>query len=53
MPKKSKLQLKVQKTLLKVNCVSSLPEELNDSKLNNKKIENELKFTENIEGNNY
>ena len=51
-PKKSKLQLKVQKTLLKVNCISSLPEELNDSKLNslnNKKIENEPKFTENID----
>ena len=56
MPKKSKLQLKFQKNLLKVNCISSLPEELNDSKLsslNKKKIENEPKFTENIEGNNY
>ena len=53
MPYKSKRQKTLIKNLLNVNCVSLLPDELNDSKLNNKKIENELKFTENIEGNNY
>jgi hypothetical protein len=49
MPKKSKLQLKVQKTLLKKNCVTLLPDELNDSKLNNqsnKTNENDLKLVE-------
>ena len=33
MPKKSKLQLIVQKNQIKKNCVTLLPDELNDSKL--------------------
>ena len=56
MPYKSKRQKTLKINLSKLNCVSLLPNELNDSKLNsqnNKKIENEHKFTENIEGNNY
>ena len=53
MPNKSKRQKTLIKNLLKVNCVSLLPDELNDFMLNNNKIKNEPKFTENIEGNNY
>ena len=53
MPEKSKRQKTLIKNLLNENCVSLLTDELNDSKLNNNKIKNEPKFTENIEGNNY
>ena len=50
--KQSKLQLKVQKNLLKKKCVTLLPDEFNDPNLYansqiNTTIENEIKLTEN------
>ena len=45
MPKKSKLQLKVQKNLLKKNCATLLPDEFNDSKLYANSPIQQLKMT--------
>ena len=56
MPKKSKLHLNLQKNLLNVKCVTLLPEEVNDPKLDtnsqiNTTIENDIKLSENIKSN--
>ena len=56
MPYKSKRQKTLKINLPKLNCVSILTDEHNDSKLYansqiNTTIENEIKLTENIESN--
>ena len=56
MPKKSKLQINLQKNLLKKNCITPTPADFDDSRLIshiNQTNEISIKLIENIEGNSF